>query len=237
MELIFKQDQFEGPLDLMLHLIKQNKLDLFNLDLDILINQYIDYMHKLEKNHLEIAGEYIVQLSGLIELKSKRLLPNMKENSDSVEENTEEKLVKRLLEYQRFKEASLDLSQRFIERQQQFSKISKPQTNEVVVYQHQVYDLVKAMMRVLDRQQHFEIKDAILKPQDFSIDDQIDHLKKIFRHNKKISFNDLISENKSVDYKIVTFLAILDLIWQQEIDFILDGDDIILRSSSYDERS
>lgn len=230
MELIFKQDQFEGPLDLMLHLIKQNKLDLFNLDLDVLINQYIDYMRQLEKNHLEIASEYIVQLASLIELKSKRLLPNPKEKEEDIDENSEEKLVKRLLEYQRFKEASLELSQRFIERQQQFSKINKVQSHEVVTYQHQVFDLVKAMMKVLDRREQVEVKDVILKPQDFSIDSQISYLKKFFKKNKNVRFYDLINENKTIDYKIVTFLSILDLIRQQEIDFIMVNDEIILRS-------
>lgn len=232
MELIFKQEQFEGPLDLMLHLIKQNKLDLFNLDLDVLINQYIDYMHQLEKNHLEIASEYIVQLASLIELKSKRLLPNPKEKEENVDDNSEEKLVKRLLEYQRFKEASLELSQRFIERQQQFSKINKVSSHEVVTYQHQVFDLVKAMMKVLDRKDQVEVKDVILKPQDFSIDSQINYLKKFFKKNKNVRFYDLITENKTIDYKIVTFLSILDLIRQQEIDFIMINDEIILRSRS-----
>ena len=68
-------DQFEGPLDLMLHLIKENKLDLFDLDIDVLTGQYLIYLDSMDQLHLEIASEYLVELATLIEYKSKRLLP------------------------------------------------------------------------------------------------------------------------------------------------------------------
>ena len=68
-------DQFEGPLDLMLHLIKENKLDLFDLDMNVLASQYIDYIQKMEEIHLEIASEYLEELASLVEYKSRKLLP------------------------------------------------------------------------------------------------------------------------------------------------------------------
>ena len=75
MEFKITIDQFEGPLDLMLHLIKENKLDLFDLDMLILADQYIHYIHQMEDMHLEVASEYLIELSSLIEYKSRKLLP------------------------------------------------------------------------------------------------------------------------------------------------------------------
>ena len=98
-------DQFEGPLDLMLHLIKENKLDLFDLNMDMLTDQYLAYLNTMEAMHLEVASEYLAELAGLIEYKSKKLLPREKVViEEEYEEDQRDKLVKRLLEYQRFKE-------------------------------------------------------------------------------------------------------------------------------------
>ena len=111
-------DQFEGPLDLMLHLIKDNKLDLFDLDMNILTDQYLQYLNAMESMHLEVASEYLAELAGLLEYKSKKLLPREKVVSEEeYEEDQREKLVKRLLEYQRYKEVSAQFEQKYEERQ------------------------------------------------------------------------------------------------------------------------
>ena len=92
-------DQFEGPLDLMLHLIKENKLDLFDLDIDVLTGQYLIYLDSMDQLHLEIASEYLVELATLIEYKSKRLLPKDESVLDEdLEEDPKDRLVRRLLE-------------------------------------------------------------------------------------------------------------------------------------------
>ena len=93
-------NQFDGPLDLMLHLIHEKELDLMNLDVNELASQYIAYIHSMQRLHLEIAGEYLAQLASLIEYKSRQLLPNSKEElEDHYEQDTRETLVRRLLEY------------------------------------------------------------------------------------------------------------------------------------------
>ena len=87
-------DQFEGPLDLMLHLIKENKLDLFDLDIDVLTGQYLIYLDSMDQLHLEIASEYLVELATLIEYKSKRLLPKDESVLDEdLEEDPKDRLV------------------------------------------------------------------------------------------------------------------------------------------------
>ena len=107
MEFTVLIDQFEGPLDLMLHLIRENKLDLFDLDMNVLTEQYLAYLETMESMHLEIASEYLGELAALLEYKSKKLLPREKvEITEEYEEDHRDRLVSRLLEYQRFKEIS-----------------------------------------------------------------------------------------------------------------------------------
>ena len=101
----FKINEFEGPLDLLLHLIKENKMDIMNIEIELITEQYITYLNEQEKMNLEIASEYLVMASELIELKSKLLLPNQKAETEEDEEvDPREELVNRLLEYQAYKE-------------------------------------------------------------------------------------------------------------------------------------
>ena len=116
-------EQFEGPLDLMLHLIKEKELDLFDLDVNVLTDQYISYLNAMSEMHLEVASEYLVELAELIEYKSKKLLPrDNSELEDDYEEDPKERLVRRLLEYQQFKEISQTLNMMYEERQEMLTK-------------------------------------------------------------------------------------------------------------------
>ncbi|MBQ2582540.1 MAG: segregation/condensation protein A, partial [Erysipelotrichaceae bacterium] len=94
--------KFEGPLDLMLHLIHEQQLDIFDLDMEILTDQYIRYLHAMEDLHLEVESEYLVELATLIEYKSKKLLPKKEDEADDNLEDPKDKLVRRLLEYQKY---------------------------------------------------------------------------------------------------------------------------------------
>ena len=104
MEITLKIDDFEGPLDLLLHLIKEKKMDLLNLKLEVIIDEYLDFIEKMEKMNLNIASSYLVMASELIEMKSKLLLPRNDVEVEDEEENSKESLINRLLEYQRYKE-------------------------------------------------------------------------------------------------------------------------------------
>ena len=96
-------EQFEGPLDLMLHLIKEQELDIFDLDLDILTKQYLLYIEEMENLELEVESEYLVELATLVEYKSKKLLPKDESKiEDEYEEDPKERLFRRLLEYQKY---------------------------------------------------------------------------------------------------------------------------------------
>ena len=116
-------ENFDGPLDLMLHLIKEKELDLFDLDVNVLTDQYMAYLDAMNEMHLEVASEYLVELASLIEYKSKKLLPkDQSELEDEYEEDPKERLVRRLLEYQQFKEVTSELNELYSERQNLLSK-------------------------------------------------------------------------------------------------------------------
>ena len=228
-------DQFEGPLDLMLHLIKDNKMDLFDLDMNILTDQYLQYLNAMESMHLEVASEYLAELAGLLEYKSKKLLPREKVViEEEYEEDQREKLVKRLLEYQRYKEVSAQFEQKYEERQLMMSKPISEETNKWVhtVTEAEIdgnpYDLIKAMNRVLRRMALSHPLETRMTVKELSLDERVVQIKKRLRDFVgKMSFEDLCSDCDSLHMVIVTFLSVLDLIKHKEITFTLVAQDVI----------
>lgn len=228
-------DQFEGPLDLMLHLIKENKLDLFDLNMDTLTDQYLAYLNTMEAMHLEVASEFLAELAGLIEYKSKKLLPREKVViEEEYEEDQRDKLVKRLLEYQRFKEISKTFQKQYEDRQKLMSKPLSTEANKWMktVVDDEIkgspYDLVKAMNKVLRRMalaQPFETKMTV---KEMSVDERKEQIMKRLQHwTGKMSFEELCSDCVDLHMVIVSFLAILDLIKIKIITFTLDEEETI----------
>ncbi|MDD7281803.1 segregation and condensation protein A [Floccifex sp.] len=229
-------DQFEGPLDLMLHLIKENKLDLFDLDMNTLATQYINYIQQMESIHLEIASEYLEELASLVEYKSRKLLPRTNVEVESQYEDVQrEQLVSRLIEYQKYKEASDLLKEEFDQRQKKYTRpqasiISSWQQNPVCdnLQKQSPYDLLKAMNRVLSRM-------AILKPyetkmtiKELSVEQRVEQLiDKLKNVTDKVSFDDLCLDCSNLHMVIVTFLSILDLIHQGIASFSVDEQETI----------
>ena len=220
-----KIDDFNGPLDLMLFLIKDNKLDLFDLDIANLADQYIAFIHQAQDEKLDLATEYLSELAGLIEFKSKRLLPRDKSKLDADEVEDEQDLVKRLIEYQRYKEVSLELAERFEKRLENFSKpLEKSLFKELqkdldkqITYDQSPYDLMKAMDKVLNRFRLANPQDVSFEKNELSVDDIIHDLRNKFVKDYVISLDDLLLESKSLHHLIITFLAILDLLRMNEL--------------------
>ena len=122
MELDLKINEFEGPLDLLLHLIKENKMDIFDIKIEEITEQYLSYIRKQESMNLEIDSEYLVLASELIEIKSKLLLPHEKEVLDEEESDPREELMNRLLEYQTYKEITKTLKEKELIRKEIYTK-------------------------------------------------------------------------------------------------------------------
>lgn len=227
-------EKFEGPLDLMLHLIKEKELDLFDLDVNLLTDQYISYLSAMSEMHLEIASEYLVELASLIEYKSHKLLPDDKtELEDEYEEDPKDRLVRRLLEYQRYKEVSQDLELLFEKRQEMFSKpLSEPNDDwldeELESYDGNPYQLLKAMQRCLRRKQLSVPMEVSMTKKEISVEDRTLELRaRLSSLPKTFSFETLLDDCHDVDTFIATFLAVLDLARMQTLVFTVDQDDHI----------
>ncbi len=225
-------EQFDGPLDLMLHLIKEKELDLLNLDMNVLTEQYIAYLQGMRDMHLEIASEYLVELASLIEYKSRKLIPNNKSDiDDEYEEDPKERLVRRLLEYQQYKEVSGGLEELFEERQK---RITRPMSQEAdkwikdtdnLPYTGNPYDLMKAMRRIMMRQRfsvpaesHYTVKEVSVEDREVEVRAMLDRLPATFR------FEALTKDCEEPQKYIATFLAVLDLARQHLLYFTVEDD-------------
>lgn len=229
-------DQFEGPLDLMLHLIKENKLDLFDLDMNVLTTQYIEFIHQMKDLHLEIASEYLSELASLIEYKSKKLLP--REEVQVVEEYEEDqrtKLVARLVEYQKYKEISEKLRIDYENRQKHFTRPVSPLVEQWSIpiesdtlENQSPYELLKAMNRVLQRMILLKPYETKVTIKELSVEERLEQIKERLKDsNDTILFETLCADCSSLHMVIVTFLSILDLIHQKWLDFTIDSEDHI----------
>lgn len=228
--------QFEGPLDLMLHLIKEQELDLFDLDISTLTEQYLYYLNQMEQMHLEIESEYLVELATLIEYKSRKLLP--KENaelSDEYEEDPKDRLVRRLIEYQQFKEITEKLNENYLERKLQLTKpISLEveqwanQADENVPIQGTPYELVKAMIKCMRRLQLSKPIETKFTQKELSVEDRILQIRaRLITLPPKFTFENLLEDCKDLHTSIVTFLSVLELAKNKVLFFTVDENETI----------
>ncbi len=233
-------EKFEGPLDLMLHLIREQKLDIFDLDMEALTDQYLAYLNKMEELHLEIESEYLLELAILIEYKSKKLLPKDEKDEGLQVEDPKELLVQRLLEYQKYKEASYKLNDNYISRQEIFSKspsyedyLEKDSDENKI--EGNPNDLFKAMNRMLRKMQLSKPINTSFANKEISIDDRILEIKaQMVDLSATFNFNDLVTDVGSISEYIITFLAILDLIKDHILLFSIDDmDNIYLKKAGF----
>ncbi len=221
--------KFEGPLDLMLHLIHEQQLDIFDLDMEVLTDQYIAYLHAMDELELEVESEYLVELTTLIEYKSKKLLPKNEEETVD-DEDPKDKLVRRLLEYQKYKEVSRTLYDSYVERQDQLSKplsldeVSKTRTDvEAQKLEGDPYDLLKAMNKVLRRLQLSRPLDIKYTQKELSPEDRILQIKSRLKDlPETFSFETLIEDCEELREYIITFIAILEMAKDHYLVFTID---------------
>ena len=208
-----KLDIFEGPLDLLLHLIKEQKMEIHDIPVAEISRQYLKYMELMTDLNLEVAGEYLVMAAELTRLKSKMLLPSYREDEDG-EEGTDPRaeLARRLMEYQRYKSAAGDLRQLEYDRQQLFSRGSEIQVEEgeeEVIVDATVFDLFSAFKEVLSQRtfkEDYEITITTL-----SVSEHISLVLDILNEQESVTFESLFAESHSKQEVIVTFLALLEL--------------------------
>ena len=220
---------FEGPLDLLLHLIKKSKMEIFDIEISEITNQYLKYIEKMTEMNLDVASEYLVMAAELIEIKSRKLLPNSDEDEDSEneEENPEEELKRRLMEYKKYKESTQEFrsleEKRFAyftkapESLQKYSKEKLENDGSVGIN-----DLLEAFQKLLERQEYNKPVNTKIARKELSVKERIVKIRDILKEKKKIEFTSLF-DDFSKPYVVVTFLSVLEMAKNKEITLKQDN--------------
>ena len=217
MEYLIKIDDFEGPLDLLLHLVNESNIDINNINICEITNQYLEYIHKWEKLNIDVTSEYLVMAATLMEIKSKSLLPKTEseEQIESEEEESRETLIQKLIEYKKYKEITKNFKALELERKTIYTKAPEKlnqMLNEKLINDTDttVDDLMNAFLEFLKRKDMEKPIHTKITNKEYSVNKRKDDIRKILTQKKKIEFTELFNQyNKS--YIIVTFLAILEL--------------------------
>lgn len=216
----FVINDFDGPLDLLLHLLKQSKMDIFDINIAQITHQYIDFINKMEKMNLDIASEYLVMASELIEMKSRHLLPKKEEEVDEYEENPEDELKRRLLEYQIYKESTEKFKELESTRHEVYTKspekVSDLSDTKIINNDVTTYDLLEALQRVLGRLEKNKPITTKVARRELSVRDRVIKIREILSKKKIVKFEELF-ESVSREYVVVTFLSILTMARDNEI--------------------
>nr|WP_321314497.1 segregation/condensation protein A [uncultured Ligilactobacillus sp.] len=223
--LTFKFEKFEGPLDLLLHLIRQNEMDIYDIPMAQLTSQYMNYLHEMQTLQLDVAGEYLVMASMLLNIKSKMLLPTEQvENEEIVEEfeDPREELVQQLLLHETFQNASQQLQTLETQRQQHYSREQAEIPDDAKIgrlsdEQMSVELLQNAFQRMLIHKKIVKPISRKVNVEKYSIKDEISRIKnRLMRVNHPIEFNSLFGEQVEAEELVTTFLALLELIKRGE---------------------
>ncbi len=211
-------DGFEGPLDLLLYLIRNQEIDIYDIPIAGITEQYLEYVNMMKALNLEIAGEYVLMAATLIRIKARLLMPRHTEG-DGDEEDPREELIIALLEYKRFKEASdglscLELKERQILKREDFSYL-EIKDQETFTVDATLWDLLRAFNEVMAAAAN-EPKHEVTNF-DLSIEDQVDYVLTALSENEQISLSELVPTDRHRLYYVVTFLALLELVKLQRI--------------------
>ena len=223
-EYIVALDDFNGPLDLLLHLIKEKEMDLMHIELSKVVEQYLAYIEQFQRLNLEIASEYLVMASYLIELKSKMLIPKEEVKiEEDYEEDPREALIARLVEYQKYKNIVSSFEKMKEERSKYYIKPTSSLEEYVVDVSNAIpddldlYDLLKAMQKMYSRKLLSKPLVTNVSKKEVSIDECLDDIRSRIKKFKKIAFEDLF-ETMDVQHFVVNFLAILILANKNELN-------------------
>ena len=215
---------FEGPLDLLLHLIKKNEVSIADIPIATITEQYLATLELMQSLNLDVAGEFLVMAATLIHIKSRMLLPPDEADLEEDEEgDPREELMRRLLEYQRFKEAAGELERREILKRDVFVRSPEPPEEvETVGFESvSLFDLISALRTVLDRMPKDSVHEVALEK--VSMREKMSLLLDDLHRKGKVIFQSLFEGAVSRLEVVVTFLAMLELvkiraikIWQEE---------------------
>ncbi len=220
-------NDFTGPMDLLLHLIKEAKMDIFDIKLEVIIEEYLDFIKKMQDMNLDIASSYLVMSCELLEIKSKMLLPKSEEEEE--EEDPKERLINRLIIYEQYKEAVEDFKKMEDERNTYYTKLPSSMeelnlTNKPNLSNVTLDDLEEAFRKLLETIELEKPVNTKITKKELSVEDEIKSIKGKLKQYKTMSFFDLF-EVKTKEYIVVTFLAILEMAKKNELRIIQENID------------
>lgn len=218
---------FEGPLDLLLHLIKKSKMEIFDIEISKITEEYIKYINSMKELNLDIASEYLVMASELIEIKSKKLLPIKEEKEDEEDINPEEELKRRLIEYKKYKESTEVF--RNLEEKRSYYYTKSPENMKKYSLEKlendgnvSLFDLLDAFQKLLERREASKPRNTKIARKEMSVKERVVKIRDILRAKKKVSFIELF-DDFSKPYVVVTFLSVLEMVKGREINIKQDN--------------
>lgn len=222
-----KLSSFEGPLDLLLHLIEKAEVDIYEISVAEIADQYMEYIRQAEREQLEIAGEYLVMAATLLSIKSRMLLPSKGDEGESSglvdeeEEQLKQALMERLAQYKQFKEIVPFFRSKEMERSQIFTRPAgdlKPyrsQEEDLVSGEVTLFDLVGAFLQVLAKKKREPVN--TIQKDELTLPERMEEMRTILKKEKQILFSQLFGERLERPLVVTTFLALLELIKTKEV--------------------
>ncbi len=218
---------FEGPLDLLLHLIKKSKMEIFDIEISKITEEYINYINSMVELNLDIASEYLVMAAELIEMKSKKLLPTKEEKEDEEDINPEEELKRRLIEYKKYKESTEVFRNLEEKRSNYFTKSPENIKNYSLEKLENdgsvsLFDLLDAFQKLLERREASKPKNTKIARKEMSVKERVIKIRDILKTRKTVNFVELF-DDFSKPYVVVTFLSVLEMVKGREINIKQDS--------------
>jgi segregation and condensation protein A len=213
-----KLEVFEGPLDLLLYLIKKEEVDIYDVSIERITRQYLEYIDTFRMLDLELAGEFVVMAANLIYIKSRSLLPVHQQpaEDDAEEEDPRWDLIRQLVEYKKFKDAAAQLQRRELEQEGLIPRVlEKPNLTapEALLKQEvSIFDLINAFRKVLKRLESKREDLREIFEENFTVSDKIEHIMSITLRERTMAFSELFAFAAGRTEIAVTFLALLELI-------------------------
>jgi segregation and condensation protein A len=216
-----KLEVFEGPLDLLLYLIKQDEIDIYDVSLERITSQYLEYLQAFKELNIELAGEFVVMAANLIYLKSRSLLPidQQPPEEDAAEDDPRWELIRQLIEYKKFKEAAAELHLRELEQERVFARegaSALADREPLRLGEVGIFQLINAFQTVLKRIDARQDVQEIFGER-FSVSEKIDAILQRVASGAPLRFSDLFGSVVSRLEVVVTFLALLELIRLKQV--------------------
>lgn len=225
-------DAFSGPLDLLLHLIKESKVDIMDIQIEVVANQYLAYIQKLEELNLNVASEYLVMASELVEMKSKLLLPKKTlSEEEEEEEDPKDALIRKLLEYEQYKKMTENFKELESIRSEIYTKTPESLKEYIEDGANMSIDvsldeLMDAFSKFLKRKQEMKPLSTKVTKKEITVEERRSSIRHILKEKKRVLFTELF-DVFTKEYMVVTFLAILEMARSHEAcikqDFLFDA--------------